>query len=122
MPKTEEIFAAADRQGLSLAEYLKHNYSEDKLANLERNIKTQLNSLSAEISGYMGGLDDLSKIERNLLSLGESKLDIMQSRLRQSLHAKQVEFEEMLSSENIAIPESGVEALCVPQADLLAVE
>jgi len=98
MPVTNEIFAAADRQGQSLAEYLKHNFSDQRLDRLETSIRTQLDSLNSEISDFMQGIE-LPQIEKNLESVEETKLDIMQSRLINELHAKQIEFDTMLSSE-----------------------
>ena len=97
MPVTDEIFAAADRHGQGLTEYLKHNYSEQRLDRLEKSIRTQLSSLNSEISDFMQGIE-LPPIERNLESVGETKLDIMQSRLISELHVKQVEFDTMLAS------------------------
>lgn len=97
MPITDEIFAAADRQGLSLAEYLKHNYSDQGLDKLETRIKKQMNSLNSDISDFMEGIE-LPEIDKNLVSAGETKLEVMQSRLMTELHAKQAEFDNMLGA------------------------
>jgi len=101
MPITDEIFAAADRQGQSLAEYLKHNYSDQKLDRLETKIRKQLDSLNSEISDFMQGIE-LPQIESNLVSAGETKLEVMQSRLMTELHVKQVEFDNMLGTEGFS--------------------
>jgi len=103
MPVTDEIFAAADRQGLGLVEYLKHNYSNQRMDKLEKSIKNQLASLNSEISDFMQGIE-LPQIEKNLESVEETKLDVMQSRLITELHVKQAEFDHMLSSEIISAP------------------
>jgi len=98
MPITDEIFAAADRQGLSLAEYLKHNYSDQRIDQLENRINKQLASLNSEISEFMQDVE-IPRIEENLEEAGDVKLDVMQSRLMTELHAKQVEFDQMLGAE-----------------------
>jgi hypothetical protein len=100
MPNIDKIFAAADRQRQSLAEYLKHNYSDRKLDDLECSIRTQLDSLNSEISDFMAGIE-VPRIENNLVCASDMKLDTMQSRLMDSLHEKQVEFEQMLGPDGI---------------------
>lgn len=101
MPMTDEIFAAADRQGLSLAEYLKHNYSDQRMDQLENKIRKQLATLNSNISEFMQDID-VPQIEKNLESVEETKLDVMQSRLMTELQAKQAEFDSMLGMESVS--------------------
>ena len=54
MPITDEIYAAADKEGVGLAEYIRNTYSKRSLADLESKVQTQLDSLKGEISGFIG--------------------------------------------------------------------
>jgi hypothetical protein len=98
MPITDEIYAAADREGVSLAEYIRKTYSKRSLADLENKVQTQLDSLKGEISGFMGDVE-LPEIEANLMTAGKEKLDMMQARIRMNLVSRIIELDDMLSTE-----------------------
>jgi len=98
MPITEEIYAAADREGVSLADYIRKTYSKRSLAVLENEVQTQLDSLKGEISGFMGDLK-LPEIEANLMTADKEKLDMMQARIRENLVSRITELDDMLSTE-----------------------
>jgi hypothetical protein len=98
MPITDEIYAAADRNGVSLAEYIRKTYSKKSLANLENEVQTQLDSLKGELSGFMGDVE-LPEIEANLMTAGKEKLDMMQARIRKNLVSRITELDDMLSTE-----------------------
>jgi hypothetical protein len=98
MPITDKIYEAADKEGVGLAEYIRKTYSKKSLANLERNVRTQLNSLQGEISGFMTDVE-VPRIEANLITASKEKLDLMQARVRRSLMSKITELDEMLSTE-----------------------
>jgi hypothetical protein len=95
---TDKIYEAADKEGVGLAEYIRKTYSKKSLANLERNVRTQLNSLQGEISGFMTDVE-VPRIEANLITASKEKLDLMQARVRRSLMSKITELDEMLSTE-----------------------
>lgn len=98
MPITDEIYAAADREGVSLAEYIRQTYSKKTLADLENEVQSQLDSLKGEISGFMGDVK-LPQIEANLMSADVEKLDMMQARIRRTLESRISELDNMLSTE-----------------------
>ncbi len=98
MSMTDEIYAAADREGVSLSEYIQKTYSKKSLANLESEVRTQLDSLKGEISGFIGDVR-LPEIEANLLTASAEKLDLMQARVRRNIVEKNTELYDMLSAE-----------------------
>jgi hypothetical protein len=98
MPITDEIYAAADREGVSLAEYIRKTYSKRSLTDLESEVQTQLDSLKGELSGFMGDVE-LPEIEANLMTAGKEKLDMMQARIRKNLLGRITELDDMLSTE-----------------------
>jgi hypothetical protein len=129
MPITEEIYAAADREGVGLAEYIRKTYSKRSLADLENEVQTQLDSLKGELSGFVGDVK-LPEIEANLMTAGREKLDIMQARVRRNLVCKITELDNMLSTEisgTIAESEEdflslGISGAYVPAEGLLTIE
>jgi hypothetical protein len=129
MPITDEIYAAADREGVSLAEYIRKTYSKRSLAELENEVQTQLDSLKGELSGFVGDVK-LPEIEANLMTAGKEKLDLMQARVRQNLVSKITELDDMLSteiSETFAESEEdfssqGISGAYVPAEGLLTIE
>ena len=96
MSIVEEIYSAADRRGLSLADYIRHTYRGDKLASLELNIKMQLDSLRADISDFMTEAEgEYQAIGANLLCADREKLDLMQERVRENLRKKREQLESI---------------------------
>lgn len=96
MSIVEEIYSAADRRGLSLADYVRHTYKGNKLNALELNIRMQLDSLRAEISDFMTETEsDYQAIDTNLLCANKEKLDLMQERVRETLRKKMEQLESM---------------------------
>lgn len=96
MSIVEEIYSAADRRGLSLAEYIKHTYKGNKLNSLELNIRMQLDSLRADISDFMTEAEsDYQAIGANLLCANKEKLDLMQERVRENLRKKMEQLESI---------------------------
>lgn len=94
MSIVEEIYSAADRRGLSLADYIRHTYKGDKLASLELNIRIQLDSLRSDISEFMAEAEgDYQAIGANLLCADKEKLDLMQERVREHLRKKMEQLE-----------------------------
>ena len=92
----EEIYSAADRRGLSLADYIKHTYEGNKLNALELNIKMQLDSLRADISDFMTEAESgYQAIGANLLCANKEKLDLMQKRVRENLRKKMEQLESI---------------------------
>ena len=129
MPITDEIYAAADREGVSLAEYIRKTYSKRSLANLESEVQTQLDSLKDEISGFMGDVE-LPEIESNLMTAGNEKLDMMQARIRKNLVGRVTELDGMLSTEISGtfaegqedFSAQGISGAYVPAEGLLTIE
>jgi len=129
MPITDEIYAAADREGVSLAEYIRKTYSKRSLANLESEVQTQLDSLKDEISGFMGDVE-LPEIESNLMTAGNEKLDMMQARIRKNLVGRITELDGMLSNEISGtfaegqedFSAQGISGAYVPAEGLLTIE
>jgi len=129
MPITDEIYAAADREGVTLAEYIRKTYSKRSLVNLENEVQTQLDSLKGEISGFMGDVR-LPEIEANLMTAGKEKLDMMQSRIRMNLVSRIIELDNMLSSEVSGtftegqedFSTQGISGAYVPAEGLLTIE
>jgi hypothetical protein len=129
MPITDEIYAAADREGVSLAEYVQKTYSDISLANLENEVQAQLDSLKGELSGFMGDLK-LPEIEANLMTAGKEKLDMMQARIRKTLVSRITELDDMLSTEISGIfgegqedfSTQGISGAYVPAESLLTIE
>jgi len=113
MPITDKIYAAADSEGIGLAEYIRRTYSKKSLADLERNVRTQLNSLQGEISGFMTDVE-VPKIEANLIIASNEKLDLMQARVRSNLLSKITELDDMLSKEPVDVFSDGQEDSSVP--------
>ena len=96
MTIVEEIYSAADKRGLSLADYIRHTYKGNKLASLELNIRTQLDSLRSDISDFMIEAEtDSQAIGTNLLCVNREKLDLMQERVRENLRLKMNELESL---------------------------
>ena len=129
MPITDEIYAAADREGVTLAEYIRKTYSKRSLVNLENEVQTQLDSLKDEISGFMGDVE-LPEIESNLMTAGNEKLDMMQARIRKNLVGRITELDGMLSNEISGtfaegqedFSAQGISGAYVPAEGLLTIE
>lgn len=98
MPITDEICAAAEQEGLGLTEYIRRTYTSESLADLESTIKTQLDSLRGEISGFIGNVE-VPEIEQNLMTASKEKLDMMQARVRRNMVSKITELDDMLATE-----------------------
>ncbi|MDH4122970.1 MAG: hypothetical protein OEV21_02645 [Thermoplasmata archaeon] len=114
MSVIDEIFSAADKRGLSLAEYVKHTYRGNKLNVLELNIKTQLSSLKEDISDFWQQEMEIQDVGENLMHISNEKLDLMQARVRENLKRKIDELDNFIE------PESGEEKISSdPQQDLL---
>lgn len=96
MSLTEDLFRAADGEGLGLTEYIKKTYSQDGMAELEDGIRMQLNSLKSEISDFMETIE-VPEISMNLESTDFSRLDLMQSRIKIKIESKQSELRDNLS-------------------------
>lgn len=85
-----EIFAAADRKGVGLAEHVRIAYGEGQIADLEKKIKDQLKSLREEISEFMVGIEAES-IASNMLTVNKDELDRMQAKVRETMATKMIE-------------------------------
>jgi len=119
MPTIEEIYVAADRRGLGLAEYVRQAYNVEQLAKIETNIKTQLSSLRSQVSGFTEDSSGNLGIEQNLLCASREKLDLMQSRVRENLKAKMDELDSFVESD---VDEACRENVCVASHQHLFVE
>ena len=129
MPITDEIYAAADREGVSLAEYIRKTYSKRSLTDLENEVQTQLDSLKGELSEFVGDVE-LPEIETNLMTAGKEKLDMMQARIRRNLVSRITELDDMLSTEISGtfaegqedFSAQGISGAYVPAEGLLTIE
>lgn len=96
MSIVDDIYNAADRRGLSLADYIRNTYRGDSLRALERDIKRQLSSLRSDISEFMTEAESESQpIDANLLCANKEKLDLMQERVRENLRKKMEQLESI---------------------------
>jgi len=94
MSIVDDIYTAADKRGLTLADYIKHTYKGNKLSALELNIRTQLDSLRSDIEDYMIDTDGSTQdIGPSLLYTSRDKLDLMQERVRENLRMKRDELD-----------------------------
>jgi len=97
MTLTEDVFRAADDEGLGLTEYISKMYSKSDMTELEHGIKSQLNTLKSEISDFMETIE-VPEISMNLETTDFPRLDLMQSRIKSKIESKQSELISELSN------------------------
>jgi len=97
MTLTDDVFRAADGEGLGLTEYISKMYSQSDMTELEHGIRSQLNTLKSEISDFMETIE-VPEISMNLETTDFPRLDLMQSRIKSKIESKQSELISELSN------------------------